>query len=155
MRKSKPSASKKGGKQGRLVEMNLLPSLKKTSEAVGEKVQVPGAYWEGCPPADLDKIYLCTVIRFEAMHTFHGGLKSAAFIMQEMGESGEGSLEPGDSSGEVFAMMYPQPFVLHYYKTFPSKLPAHMQPARVAADYAAGTARLTIAGGADGEGVEI
>ena len=48
--------------------------------------------------------------------------------MQEMGESGEGSLEPGDSSGEVFAMMYPQPFVLHYYKTFPSKLPAHMQP---------------------------
>ena len=96
-----------------LVEMNLLPSLKKTSEAVGEKVQVPGAYWEGCPPADLDKIYLCTVIRFEATHTFHGGLKSAAFIMQEMGESGEGSLEPGDSSGEVFPMMYPhipQPF---------------------------------------------
>uniref|UniRef100_A0A7S0PWW4 Uncharacterized protein n=1 Tax=Coccolithus braarudii TaxID=221442 RepID=A0A7S0PWW4_9EUKA len=40
-----------------------------------------------------------------------------------MGESGEGSLEPGVASGDVFWVMYPNPFLKYYYKEHPEKLP--------------------------------
>ena len=40
-----------------------------------------------------------------------------------MGERGSGSLERGDSSGEVFWMHTPSPFLKYYYSTFPEKLP--------------------------------
>ena len=43
------------------------------------------------------------------MHDF-GAFKSAAFEVQEMGESGEGSLEPGVASGEKFFVAYQQPY---------------------------------------------
>ena len=35
--------------------------------------------------------------------------------VQEMGMSGESSLEPGVASGDVFWMAYPQPFLRHFY----------------------------------------
>eukprot|EP00966_Prymnesium_polylepis_P095808 2219815-Prymnesium_polylepis.1 len=40
-----------------------------------------------------------------------------------MGESGEGSLEPGVASGDCFWVVYQQPFLKHYYKANPEKLP--------------------------------
>eukprot|EP00966_Prymnesium_polylepis_P063387 1470211-Prymnesium_polylepis.1 len=48
---------------------------------------------------------------------------SEAFQLQEMGERGSGSLERGDSSGEVFWMHYPDPFLKLFYDTFPEELP--------------------------------
>ena len=57
----------------------------------------------------------CTISR--------GGSKSAGFQVQEMGESGEGSLEPGVASGNVFWVMYPNPFLKYFYKANPDKLP--------------------------------
>ena len=45
---------------------------------------------------------MCAVREFDAMHKFAGGQPpSAAFECQEMGEKGDGSLEPGVASGEV------------------------------------------------------
>ena len=35
----------------------------------------------------------------------------AAFRMQEMGQTGMGSTEHGDSSGDLFWMPYPDPFL--------------------------------------------
>ena len=43
--------------------------------------------------------------------------------MQEMGRTGTGSTEQGDSSGEIFWMPYPDPFLTYYYGTFPDELP--------------------------------
>ena len=39
-----------------------------------------------------------------------------------MGESGEGSLEHGDSSGDVFWLLH-QDFLKYFYSTFPEELP--------------------------------
>ena len=52
--------------------------------------------------------------------------------MQEMGESGTGSTEQGDASGEIFWMPYVPTFLQYFYETFPRMLP---QPK----DKAAGT----------------
>ena len=45
-----------------------------------------------------------------------------------MGEEGRGSLEIGDSSGEVFWMRYPNPFLQYYYDTFPAEMIQPAQP---------------------------
>ena len=69
-------------------------------------------------------LYLCTVIEFEAMHKMPGkSTFEQAFKVQEMGETGTGSLEKGDASGEVFWISYPYPYLDLYFKTFPLELP--------------------------------
>ena len=45
------------------------------------------------PTAEKDKWFKCAVRAFDAIHTFPGEMKSAGFQVQEMGESGAGSLE--------------------------------------------------------------
>jgi hypothetical protein len=40
-----------------------------------------------------------------------------------MVETGEGSLEPGDASGEIFWMQYPDPFLKHFFESFPDLMP--------------------------------
>ena len=37
----------------------MLPMLKKPAEAVGHYLHVPGAFWDGCPASDKDKIFCC------------------------------------------------------------------------------------------------
>jgi hypothetical protein len=50
------------------------------------------------------------VRQFDALHKFAGGQPpSAAFEVQEMGEKGDGSLELGVASGEIFWVKYPVP----------------------------------------------
>ena len=56
------------------------------------------------------------------MHDF-GAFKSAGFEVQEMGEAGEGSLEPGVASGDIFWVAYQQPFLKYYYAAHPDRLP--------------------------------
>ena len=97
--------------------------LPKTAVAIGLFCLVPGHFWHGCPEADKKKQYKCTVLEFIGVHTFEGGRKGSAFKMKEMGESGEGSLEPGVASGDVFWIMSPNPFLKYYYKAHPDKLP--------------------------------
>ena len=89
----------------------LLPQLAKPATAIGEFVEIQGSDWGSCPAADKDKWFKCIVRQFEAVHDFPGGTKSAGFQVQEMGESGEGSLEPGIASGDVFWVTYPNPFL--------------------------------------------
>ena len=105
---------------------NFLPMLAKPLEVIGEQIKVPGDYWEGArgalPAEEASMHYMCTVIEYSALQKFHGGATSVAFQVQEMGETGTGSLEPGVASGEVFWMRYPLPFLTYFYDTFPDKL---------------------------------
>jgi hypothetical protein len=48
-----------------------------------------GKDWTGCPSAGKEKHYRCTLRKFEAMHNFGTRFKSAAFEVQEMGESAQ------------------------------------------------------------------
>ena len=43
--------------------------------------------------------------------------------MKEVGEDGEGSLEPGVASGEEFVLRYPYRFLEFYYAANPGELP--------------------------------
>lgn len=99
------------------------PMLKKPLEVIGKQLRVPGSFWDNCPAAQMDLQYKCTIREYSLLHRFTVGPPQAAFQMQEMGERGTGSLELGDSSGEVFWMKYPSPFLSYYYQTFPGELP--------------------------------
>ena len=83
--KRKPAAGKSTPK---LAAHNFLPMLTKPAEVIGDYVSLQGKEWTGCPAADKDKWFRCTVRRFEGVHDF-GAFKSAAFQVQEMGQSGE------------------------------------------------------------------
>eukprot|EP00966_Prymnesium_polylepis_P295594 6826469-Prymnesium_polylepis.1 len=50
----------------------------------------------------------------------------------EMGPNGTGSLEHGDSSGELFWMNYPLPFLPFYYNTFPEEKPSEASASKPA-----------------------
>ena len=86
----------------KLLAHNFLPTLTKPAAVIGDYISIQGKDFPGCPHADKEKWFRCVVRQFEAMHDLPGGLKSAAFEVQEMGESGEGSLEPGVASGDKF-----------------------------------------------------
>ena len=110
-----PKRGKAAGKAtSKLTAHNFLPTLSKPAEVIGEYIKMQGKDWKGCPAADKDKWYRCVVRAFEVMHNF-GAFKSAAFEVQEMGESGEVSLEPGVASGEKFWVVYQQPFLKYFY----------------------------------------
>jgi hypothetical protein len=92
----------------RIVSSTLLERHCKASRGTGHFMHVPGEFWERCAAADKKKIYKCLVREFEGLHKFAGGVPpSAAFEVQEMGETGDGSLELSVASGEIFWIKYP------------------------------------------------
>ena len=101
-------------RQAQITE-SALPLLKKPLDHVGKQIGVPGAYWEGRQTAEEKAtIYKCTIRDFSALHKWDGGrTPSAAFELQEMGVLGTGSLEHGDSSGEIFFCSYGVPRLPH------------------------------------------
>ena len=114
MAKDKRKANSKAAtvpKQQRITA-SALPVLKRPLDQVGKQILVPGAYWVGrVSREEKDLEYKCTVIEFDMLHKWDDGRPpSAAFQLQEMGVTGTGSLEPGDSSGELFWMTYPMPY---------------------------------------------
>ena len=92
---------------------HALPLLKKPMEAIGEQINVPGSYWEGSISAEeKTTLYKCTVRDFTLAHKFPAQqVPVAAVHLQEMGISGTGSTELGDSSGELFWMPYSPTFL--------------------------------------------
>ena len=127
-----PSSKRKAvappkGPTAKQQQLEQLPLLKKPLEVVGEKVNFPGSFWEGRMTAEeKDTQYVCIVREFSALHTFGDGSKAAkgqAFQLQEMGPAGTGSLEHGDSSGDIFWCKYPFPFLTFFYDTYPEKKP--------------------------------
>ena len=42
----------------------MLPMLKKPAEAVGNNLDVPGAFWDKCPAADKEKVFVCFCTAF-------------------------------------------------------------------------------------------
>lgn len=131
---------KSGSKQGSLTGSGVFPMLSKTSVAVGLSCLVPGGFWVGTPEADKKKQYKCIVVEFVAMHDF-AGRKGAGMRCKEMGESGEGSLEPGAASGDDFIVGYPTPFLEYFYAANANLLPEAMRPpaARPGASETSGT----------------
>ena len=111
----RPKANGAKGKQTSLLaggfDFVKYPQLKKPMEVIGETIKVPGKFWDKCPAADTEKMYKCVNVDYSIAHKFAVGPMQPAFKMQEMGESGTGSLEQGDSSGEVFWMHSPDPFL--------------------------------------------
>lgn len=129
----RPRGSKNTGQQRSqqpTITRSALPLLKKPHEHLGKQVEVPGSFWEGRMSAE-ERVqkYKCTILNFDAIHRWPSTCNSKkppsqAFELKEMGATGTGSLELGDSSGDVFWMSYPHPFLTYYYDTFPSELPA-------------------------------
>jgi hypothetical protein len=119
---SRVGKGKASSSSSSLVAHNFLPTLTKPAAVIGDFISIQGRDWQGCPASDKEKWFRCVVRKFDALHDF-GAFKSAGFEVQEMGESGEGSLEPGVASGDVFWVAYQQPFLKHYYKANPEKLP--------------------------------
>ena len=76
--------------------------LNKTAEAVGKTILVLVRFWDNCPAADKNKAYQCIVVEFHPTYDFGAGFKNAGYLVKEMGESGDGSLELGVASGEQF-----------------------------------------------------
>lgn len=120
----KKKQAAKPGKQS-TITATALPVLKKPSDHFGRQMQVPGAYWQGrMTDEERKKLYRCTLREFELIHKWEDGRPpSNAFQLQEMGELGEGSLEHGDASGEIFWMPYPLPFLKYFYDSFPELMP--------------------------------
>ena len=101
-------------KQGSLLS-HCWPMLTKPASAAGKYADVPGRFWDKCPAADKVKIFKCLTVEFRAIHDFGGGVKGAGMLLKEMGEDGEGSLEPGVASGAEFVMAYPTPYLEYFW----------------------------------------
>ena len=63
-------AKRRKGAQKTITSTGFFPLLPKPAVAVGKFASVPGKYWTGCPPADKDKRFKCTVIEFVGVHDF-------------------------------------------------------------------------------------
>ena len=93
------------GRQGTL-GVSVHPHIKKPSHVIGMQIGVLGAYWQGRMSAEEKTTrYSCTVLEHSLAHKFTpGGTPEQAWEVQEMGQSGTGSCEQGDASGETFWM---------------------------------------------------
>ena len=118
------SNAKRSKAKQQAITAHALPLPKKPMELIGKQIRVPGSYWEGNMSAEEKKtLYKCTVRDFTHTHKFPGEqAPRAAFELQEMGVTGTGSTEQGDSSGEIFWMPYPT-FLGFFYETFPEMMP--------------------------------
>ena len=106
------------------IESDLLPLLKKPLEAVGKQIELPGSYWQlgrgRMSEEESATKFKCAIRDFSFSQRVPGEPTPVkAFQLQEMGETGSGSLEEGDASGEIWWMKYPYPFLEYYYDTFP------------------------------------
>lgn len=119
-----PKRKSKASMQQKAITEHALPLLKKPLEAIGKLVGFPGDFWKGRMTEEERKtIYRCAVTNYTYAHKFSpGALPEAAFELQEMGTTGTGSTELGDSSGEVFWVSM-QTFLKYYYITFPDEMP--------------------------------
>jgi len=105
---------------GRPITSILMPDLKHPLSYVGRQVGIPGALWVGRQTAaELATEFKCTIREFSYAHLFSGGfVPEKAWQVQEMGVSGSGSLEVGDSSGDIFWIKNSE-FLKYFYKTYP------------------------------------
>jgi hypothetical protein len=75
---------------------------------IGKVVEVPGSYWEGRMSEEERSIhYKCIIRDLSAAHRMDGARRVAHAggrfsMLQEVGETGTGSLEHGDASGDIF-----------------------------------------------------
>ena len=106
--------------QPTILESGLYPAIAVPMSCIGKHILVPGSYWprSGQNREELATLYQCVVREYTSVHKFLNGKSSPAWQVQEMGTSGTGSLELGDSSGDIF-WMSKSDFVPLYWKTHP------------------------------------
>ena len=106
--------------QPTIIESGLYPAIAVPMSLIGKHILVPGSYWprSGQNREELATLYQCVVREYTSVHKFLNGKSSPAWQVQEMGTSGTGSLELGDSSGDIF-WMSKSDFVPLYWKTHP------------------------------------
>jgi hypothetical protein len=101
--------------------------LIKPAQHIGKQIAVPGSFWEGRMDVhEKETKYMCTIREYKAAYKWGSASNSPvtqAIELQEMGPEGRGSLEQGDASGEIFHMVYPEPFLQYFYDTFPEQMP--------------------------------
>jgi hypothetical protein len=91
---------------------------------LGEQVKIPGSFWEGrMTPEERATSYLCTVLQYSLAHRLMpGDTPGQMWQVLEMGASGTGSTEHGDSSGDKFWVPHSK-FLKFYWDTFPERMP--------------------------------
>jgi len=138
------------GKQKQVrINTLMLPEIALPDSLLGKSIKVPGTYWHGRMSAvEKATSYLCTVRDYTLAHKFDASdprcSPEKAWELMEVGERGTGSLEPGDSSGEIFWMRNTD-FLKYYYDTYPEEMP------RAPGDTVGGSGCLDLTGGGDDE----
>lgn len=141
------------GKQKQVrINTLMLPEIALPDSLLGKSIKVPGTYWHGRMSAvEKATSYLCTVRDYSLAHKFDANdprcSPEKAWELMEVGERGTGSLEPGDSSGEIFWMRNTD-FLKYYYDTYPEEMP------RAPGDTVGGSGCLDLTGGGGGDDEE-
>ena len=119
-KRGRPARATKTLIQPTILESGLYPAIAAPMSCIGKYILVPGDYWprRGQNVEELATLYQCYVRDYTSVHAFPTGKSSPAWQVQEMGTSGTGSLELGDSSGDIF-WMSKSDFVPLYWKTHP------------------------------------
>jgi hypothetical protein len=105
-----------------------LPLFRKPADKIGETFKLPGSAWgSACPAADANKMFVVAITDFFLAHRERANsLPIQAFQLQEQGEDGcAGNSVP-------FMMAYPDPFLRHWYDTYPQELQALKNPQSIA-----------------------
>ena len=109
--------SKYSSKAKQIPITQMARPLIKVNSVIGEQIAVAGSFWAGAMSGrEKETKYLCTIREYKAAYKW--GVASNAPVtqaieLQEMGPKGRGSLEVGDASGEIFNMIYPEPFLTY------------------------------------------
>lgn len=101
----------------------VFPDIVHKQSVIGKQVGIPGSAWSGQMSLEEKRtIYKCTVREHSLLHKWTNSLDppSEAWEVQEMGERGTGSLELGDSSGDIFWVKHSD-FLRYYYATYPAE----------------------------------
>ena len=94
------------------IQDEMLPLLKKPFEQVGKQVEIPGEYWQlasgRMSQTEMNTKFKCTIRDFSYAQVVRGDSTPVkALQLQEMGETGTGSVEEGDASGFQAAFIPP------------------------------------------------
>ena len=114
-----PSAmGRKKKQQKTLSQVGMYLALQQPDSVLGEALKVPGTLWNWGTGADAkakaEADYLCSIIKFEALHRWPTDAPSAAFQVQDPEVQ-------DDNSHKTFWVKYPNPFLAPVLVLLPSQ----------------------------------
>ena len=120
LRRDAPMAPKR--KSQPRINASLFPEVERLIELVGKVIGVPGTEWGTgsgrVSAAEKATIFKCVLRDHTCVYKFPNALSSEkAWQLQEMSVSGRGSLEHGNSSGDI-CWLPNQTFLKYYFQFF-------------------------------------